>query len=165
MGLKNYFQPIGKDAASQQRAPAAVALQPLAFSELPPASPMKSSSKRSPVSCTPSVMQRSSLSQPRPSLNDRLSPTSPAGSSSPNGDFRQLMDIKAEVMVTFLHHRQQAKMWTSSGWDEGVVLKKAKDDYTSSPSELQNNRNGLYDSVKKLNVKVRGPDALRKNEY
>lgn len=74
------------------------------------------------------------------------------------------MDIKADVMVTFLHHQQQAKMWTSSGWDEGVVLKKAKDDFTSSPSELQNNRNGLYDSVKKLNVKVRLPDISKKIE-
>lgn len=165
MGLKNYFQPVGKDAASQQLAPAALALQQSKFSDLPTASPTKSASNRSSVSYIPSTMERSSLSQPCSLLNDRLSATSLARSSPLDDDLRQLVDIKADVMVTFLHHRQQAKMWTSSGVDEGVVLKKAKDDYTSCPSELQQNRNGLYDSVRKLNVKVRELDILRENEY
>lgn len=64
------------------------------------------------------------------------------------------MDMKAEVMANWLYHRQQEKMWTYGGSDEGVILKKARDDYVSCPSELLQHRNGFYDSVRKLNVKV-----------
>lgn len=45
-------------------------------------------------------------------------------------------------------------MWTHGGWDEGVIMKKARDDYISCPTELVQHRNGFYDSIKKLNVKV-----------
>ena len=64
------------------------------------------------------------------------------------------MDIKADVMVNWLHQQQQERMWTNLGWGEGVVLKKARDDYVCCPSDLSREPDGIYDSVKKLNVKV-----------
>ncbi len=82
-----------------------------------------------------------------------------SGPSYPTGDFRngsavQIMDMKADIMANWLHYRQQEKIWTYGAWDEGVILKKARDDYVCCPSGLLQHRNGFYDSVKKLNVKV-----------
>lgn len=57
-------------------------------------------------------------------------------------------------MANWLYQRQQETMWTYGGFDEGVILKKARDDYVCCPPDLMERRDGFYDSVKKLNVKV-----------
>ena len=57
-------------------------------------------------------------------------------------------------MVNWLYAQQFENMWSSGGVEEGVVLKKAKDSYTSCPAELSMIRGRLFDAVQRLNVKV-----------
>jgi hypothetical protein len=104
-------------------------------------------------------------SQPSSALgeNDYLRPTTPIFSNRasiyPTGDFRNssmpdINDMKTEIMCNYLHQQQLKKMWSNGSHEEGVLLKKSKDDYTCCPPDLQLQRNGLFDAVKKLNVRV-----------
>ena len=157
MGFKEYFLPIDKNAAPQK--PAAAAMAPhRSTSGFPSLSSMKLRSKQSAVPPTPNNVELGSIPAPRSSLHAKSSQRS-LRPAYPTGDFRnssapQLVDMKSDVMANWLHHRQQERMWTDGGWDEGVILKKARDDYVSCPSNLLQNRNGFCDSIKKLNVKV-----------
>ena len=77
----------------------------------------------------------------------------------PAGDFRnqavdEILDIKCDVMVNWLHQQQLESMWSTGGPGEGVVLKKAKDNFTCCPSDLSHYRGDFYDAVSALNVKV-----------
>lgn len=79
----------------------------------------------------------------------------------PQGDFRNsstpdLRDLKADMMCNWLHQQQIERMWTTNGLEEGVMLKKAKDDYKCAPEDLSSRSDGIYDAVRRLNVKVRG---------
>lgn len=155
MGLKNYFHPAGKDAPPQKPAAAVMAPARSKPSGFPSLSSMKLGSKQSPVAAAPNNVELGSI----PSSNTSQAVKSPARPMYPGGDFRnssspQLTDMKADVMANWLYQRQQERMWTHGGWDEGVIMKKARDDYISCPAELLQHRNGFYDSIKKLNVKV-----------
>ena len=84
----------------------------------------------------------------------------------PNGDFRNsaqedIMEIKADVMVNWLHQQQMERMWTNGAIGEGVVLKKSRDAYTSCPAELSTYQEDFFDAVCKLNVRVRQSSSLR----
>jgi hypothetical protein len=99
------------------------------------------------------------------SENDNLGPKtlvlSNRASLYPAGDFRNssmpdINDMRAEIMCNYLHQQQLKKMWSNGGREEGVLLKKSRREYTSCPSDLQLRRNGLFDAVKRLNVRVCG---------
>lgn len=155
MRLKEYFHPVEKHVAPKQPANTAVAPHRLAESALPSPSGTKFRPKQSSVPFALSTVELSTM-PPRSSRSVHMSASGPL---YPSGDFRnnsasQLSDIKADVMASWLHHRQQERAWTSGGGDEGVILKKARDNYVSCPSNLLEHRDGFYDSVKKLNVKV-----------
>lgn len=113
------------------------------------------------------------------SLEMKVAPLSPDASASalgtprsfgsrpasiyPEGDFRNaaandVLEIKCDVMVNWLHQQQLESMWTSCGAGEGVVLKKIKDRYTACPSDLAETRGDLFDAVRALNVKVAPTD-------
>ena len=64
------------------------------------------------------------------------------------------MNIKGDVMVNFLHHQQQERMWANGGQSEGVVLKKSRDNYICCPPELSHYQGDFYDAVRALNVRV-----------
>ena len=77
----------------------------------------------------------------------------------PSGDFRNanlesITEIKSDVMVNWLYQQQLEMMFTAGGRGEGVILKKFRDSYTSCPAELGDERGGLFDAIRKLNVKV-----------
>lgn len=77
----------------------------------------------------------------------------------PEGDFRnsstpELRDLKSDMMCNWLHQQQLERMWTTNGIEEGVMLKKAKDDYTCAPEDLRARPDGVFDAVRRLNVKV-----------
>lgn len=117
----------------------------------------KSSSLEMKVSPLPPGASASALGTPR-SFGSR-----PA-SIYPEGDFRNaaaddILEIKCDVMVTWLHQQQLECMWTNGGVGEGVVLKKMKDRYTACPSELAETRGDLFDAVRALNVKVAPTDS------
>ena len=61
------------------------------------------------------------------------------------------------MMCNWLHQQQVERMWTTNSIEEGVMLKKAKADYNCAPEDLSSRPNGVYDAVRKLNVKVRKP--------
>lgn len=79
-------------------------------------------------------------------------------STSPSANYQNsssaIDELKADVMVTWLHQRQLEKLWTNNGIGEGVILKRTRDDYTCCPADLKCERNGVYEAVKALNVKV-----------
>jgi hypothetical protein len=77
----------------------------------------------------------------------------------PEGDFRNtpkenILDIKCDVMVSWLYQQQLERLWGNGGNGEGVVLKKSRERYTAYPDVLMRERGGLYDQIVALNVKV-----------
>lgn len=71
-----------------------------------------------------------------------------------NSDLNNVIDIKTDVMANWLHQQQLEKMWSNGGLEEGVLLKKSREDYVCCPRDLKQIHNGLYDSVMQLNVRV-----------
>lgn len=82
-------------------------------------------------------------------------------------DFRnssaiELRDLKTDMMCNWLHQQQLERMWSTNGIEEGVMLKKAKDDYKCAPEDLSSRPDGFFAAVQKLNVKVsRSMDSLQ----
>lgn len=94
-----------------------------------------------------------------PSLRSGF-PSRPA-SLYPEGDFRNspresMLDIKTDVMASWLQQQQLEKLWSTESPGEGVVLKKEKGSYSCCPPDLQGDRGGLFDSVVQMNVRVSG---------
>lgn len=165
MGFKDYFHPVEKNAATQNAAAQAMAPQRSTFSAFPSLSSKKSRAQQASTPVPPNPVELSSVPPPRPPFNRMSSHMSTSGPAYPTGDFRnssvqQVADLKADVMSNWLYHQQQERMWTHGGWDEGVILKRSKDDYVCYPPILQQQRNGFFDSVKKLSVKVASPLSL-----
>jgi hypothetical protein len=107
---------------------------------------------------------------PTPTPSQQRSPlTSRPSSIFPEGDFRNtprenILDIKADVMVTWLNQQQLEKLWSSNLPNEGVVLKKERNNFTCSPSTLRNDSNGFFNQVIALNVRVSLVPTLRVNQ-
>jgi hypothetical protein len=133
--LKGYFQTVSKiysTKPSKNARPAALA-PAMEMSVTPPNGSGSSTLVRSPLASRPSIF--------------------------PEGDFRNtpvenVLDIKADVMVSWLHQQQVEKLWSTSLPGEGVVLKKGRDNFTCCPLSLRNEGNGLFDQIAALNVKV-----------
>lgn len=110
--------------------------------------------RRSPLS-----RESSYQSSSRPSSQPSTPKTTRPRSQYPDGDFRNssmadLVELKTDIMCNWLQQQQAEKMWSSNGRGEGVMLKKARDEYMCCPNDLQAERGGLFDAVKRLNVKV-----------
>jgi hypothetical protein len=136
--LKSYIHPIGKKNTGGKDESAAVA-KPVEMTLAPPVVP---------------------LSPPRSSFT-----SSRAGSAYPEGDFRNtpkenILDIKCDVMVSWLHQQQLERLWGNGCHGEGVVLKKSRERYTAHPDFLKTERGGFFDQVVALNVKVCMPQFL-----
>jgi hypothetical protein len=133
-GLKSYFLPAGRKGRDGKNGASESQLAPGEMTTTPP---------------------QGSLNTPR-----RNSPTRSRRSSQyPQGDFRnsaieEVLDIKSDVMVNFLHQQQMERLWTSHMPSEGVVLKKSRGNYTCSPDILRREIGGLFDQVVTMNVKV-----------
>jgi len=66
-----------------------------------------------------------------------------------------IRDMRADVMVNWLHSKQEESIWTTGAPGEGVILKVTKGQYVCCPSELRNDSSSLFDMVSMLNVRVR----------
>ncbi|KAK5031090.1 hypothetical protein LTS07_004825 [Exophiala sideris] len=70
-----------------------------------------------------------------------------------NSSTTELRELKTDMMCNWLHQQQLERMWSTNGIEEGVMLKKAKDDYKCAPEDLRSRPDGLFAAVQKLNVK------------
>lgn len=82
----------------------------------------------------------------------------PGSMAFPEGDFRnngqeELRDIKCDVMVNWLYQQQMEMLWTAGAADEGVVLKKARGNYTCCPPDIMDEPFGFFKSIEMLNVR------------
>lgn len=128
--LKGYFAPGAKKGAKKSGNGEGKGAGPAMEMAMAPASP----SLRTPFSSRP------------PSLY-------------PEGDFRNstresILDIKIDVMASWLHQQQLENLWAMQLPGEGVVLKKARDNFACCPATLHNETNGLFDNVSAMNVRV-----------
>ncbi|KAF2683165.1 hypothetical protein K458DRAFT_341123 [Lentithecium fluviatile CBS 122367] len=62
--------------------------------------------------------------------------------------------MRADVMVNWLHSKQEERIWTTGAPGEGVILKVTKGQYVCCPTELRNDSSSLFDMVSLLNVRV-----------
>lgn len=93
-----------------------------------------------------------------PSIRSGFNPSRPA-SLFPEGDFRNspresMVDIKTDVMASYIQQQQLEKLWSTESPGEGVVLKKEKGSYACCPPDLANDPAGLYDAIVQMNVRV-----------
>ena len=73
----------------------------------------------------------------------------------------EMSDTRCEIMVSWLHQQQIEKTWFDGrASDEGVVLKKSKDEYACCPENLADEPNGFCTAVEMLNVRVSLHDVL-----
>ena len=89
---------------------------------------------------------------------ERSSLKSRHSSIYPEGDFRndreKVSDIKADVMCNWLHQMQLEQLWAHGLAREGVVLKKARDNFTCCPPALNIEPDGFFYQVMAMNVRV-----------
>jgi hypothetical protein len=63
--------------------------------------------------------------------------------------------VKCDIMAKFLRQRQLEKMWSyNANSEEGVILKRGKDDFVCQPKGLVGVQDGFYEQICRLNVKV-----------
>jgi hypothetical protein len=124
MGLQSYFK-----ASKAKESILNITAQPQ-MSETPP------QTLRIPPNST-SVTE--DLAPPRASFRD--SPDNRSEISSRSSFFE---DIKHEVMVNYLHQQQCSHLWVNdgSGRCEGIILRRARNEYLSCPPQLVNSTFG-----------------------
>lgn len=62
--------------------------------------------------------------------------------------------IKCDVMIQFLRQRQLEKLWSDGAPDEGVIMRRSKNDFVCQPQDLAHQGSGFFSEIYKLNVKV-----------
>lgn len=151
MGLKNYFhpskaaQPVSAVAhRSHELAQLSASAHGLLdMSGLPASTPHGTPRARSPAN-----------SGPISRMGSRPGSLFEGGGTSDRSS-QDIVDIKCDVMVNYLHKQQQEHIWsTLQGDDEGVVLKKSRGRYTCCPATLAEHPNGFMKAVEALNVRV-----------
>jgi hypothetical protein len=99
--------------------------------------------------------QGSYQGQSIPPSPSNMSMMSRRSSISGHGGLVSGESVKCDIMAKFLRQRQLEKMWSySANEEEGVILKRAKDDFICQPRSLIGVRDGFYEQIVRLNVKV-----------
>lgn len=77
------------------------------------------------------------------------------GHSTPTNQSSTMLNLKYEVMVNYIHHKQCVRMWASdeSGDSEGVMLRVNKGNYIACPPQLIESPFGV--ACAEMNVQVR----------
>lgn len=99
---------------------------------------------------TPSVMNlhfAPSDIQERPS-----SAGSPSAQSESGSDLRK--DLQSEILVNWLHQKQEERLWYSESPDAGVFIKKSKGCFVCCPASLQTEASAVYQAVSELDAPV-----------
>lgn len=137
--IRGYFQPASKKTSKPKK---------------------PSSKKEKDAEKLPAPVEMTATPLGSGSSTPRRSPlTSRPSSIFPDGDFRNapkegILDIKADIMVNWLHQRQQEKIWCAEGArGEGVVLKQGRDHFKCAPESLKN-QSTFFDQIVAMNVRV-----------
>ncbi|KAI0206843.1 glycosyl transferase family group 2-domain-containing protein [Astrocystis sublimbata] len=146
--LKSYFAP-GKDKKEEEKS---------SNNGKGKVSEVRETSMKQIGAGRPAVPSYPPLTTPNYSI-----PGSPMGSRPasiyPTGDFRNgpresLLDVKADVMCSWLYQQQLERQYATGILPgEGVVLKKGRNNYACCPPQLQDMKYSLYDMAMELNVK------------
>ncbi|KAK5164919.1 uncharacterized protein LTR77_009584 [Saxophila tyrrhenica] len=114
---------------------------------LPPTVPSTASSNYSPVEPTsflaPGNGGQAALSRPASLYPDAAYKNA-----------QSMLDIKSDVMATWLYQQQCERLWTDGSFDEGVVVKKTRNDFVCAPDDLADIDDGLHNAVQALNVRA-----------
>lgn len=119
---------------------------------LPPIPPIPNSSESS----TGQPWEPSSVYEGGPSNPRTLSGMSFRSEAEGSGVLSSTTAVKCEVMIHYLRQRQLEKLWSDGLPSEGVVLKRAKNDFVCQPPDLSTQAFGFFDEIRKLNVKACG---------
>ncbi|KAK6192882.1 hypothetical protein LQW54_013018 [Pestalotiopsis sp. IQ-011] len=163
MGLKSYFTP-GKGSSAKEEEKGHVKT-----------TSVTNTTSTAMVDLGPSGKMSPPLARPTPvpgSTPDLLTPSgvgTPNGSRPgsiysrralyPPGDFRNtaresLLDVKTDVMCSWLYQRQMEKQYVTGLLPgEGVVIKKGKNNYACCPPQLRDAPGNLHDMAMELNVR------------
>lgn len=162
MGLKSYFTP-GKGGSAKEEEKGHVETTTITTSTSMAMTEITSSGKMTPPLMRPT---------PIPGTPDLLTPSNggtPSGSRPgslysrrsiyPAGDFRNtardsLLDVKTDVMCSWLYQRQMEKQYVTGMLPgEGVVIKKGRNNYACCPPQLRDLPGNLHDMAMQLNVR------------
>jgi hypothetical protein len=163
MGLKSYFAP-GKGSKKDEEKKghgkkAPTANNTTVLTDLTPSGHTSPSLARpTPVpGSTPGVLTPGDHNSP---YGSRPASVYSRRSLYPAGDFRNsaresLLDVKADVMCSWLFQRQMEKQYVTGMLPgEGVVIKKGKNSYACCPPQLRDLPGSLYEMAMELNVRV-----------
>lgn len=68
---------------------------------------------------------------------------------------KELLTLKVDMMCDYLRQQQLQRRWASDAEDQGVVIKRSRNDFVCSPSELIHDPQSFVHEMRALNVKVR----------
>jgi hypothetical protein len=94
-----------------------------------------------------SSMQVSSISTPTTGMRGSHRFTAMTSNSS-------MVDIKNDLMLTWLHEQQQNHNWITRGNGEGVLLKRYRGEYVCLPRGLEHDASQIFDIIKEMNLSV-----------
>ncbi|KAF2154980.1 hypothetical protein K461DRAFT_105444 [Myriangium duriaei CBS 260.36] len=134
------------------------------FPDSPEVNEKGSSSSRSGSGESPRLTQTTDLEKAAAAVTETkkvapsIAESRPDSQLFPSGDFRnngadELRDIRCDVMVNWLYQQQMEMLWTAGAADEGVVLKKARGNYTCCPPDIMDEPFGFFKSIEMLNVR------------
>ncbi|KAI1333718.1 glycosyl transferase family group 2-domain-containing protein [Xylariaceae sp. FL0016] len=149
MGFKSYFAPghVKEEGEKKHGKKTSEVVSETSLQNLhPPASALLRAPEATPMTSIPGSATPRSLDNSRPA------------SLYPVGDFRHaretLLDVKADVMSSWLHQQQLERQYATGILPgEGVVVKKGKNNYACCPPQLRDMPYGLYDMCMELNVR------------
>lgn len=77
---------------------------------------------------------------------------SPSAQSENGSDLRK--DLQSEILVNWLHQKQEERLWYSESPDAGVFIKKSKGCFVCCPASLQTEASAVYQAVSELDAPV-----------
>jgi hypothetical protein len=144
MGITSYFKPGGKPAKKAEDEKA------IAHTAATTAAPSGMTTPGGMFTEMPSPDFGSPIGSP---IHSGMSTPIPYGAQTPHSAAKA--DLKCEVIATYIYQKAHSKRWTSSeAEDEGVIVKKTRDQFTAWPPELAETDDGIFAAVSQLNVRT-----------
>ncbi|TVY75954.1 hypothetical protein LSUE1_G009438 [Lachnellula suecica] len=143
--LRGYFQPASKKSPAEKISSKTTSKNPRHAAK---ATPELADAMEMNITPPNSGFSTPNGSRPGPSRTPSVFPA---------GDFRNaprdsILDIRSDFMVNWLNQKQTEKQWSTGKMGEGVVLKRAKDNFTCAPEDLRT-QSIFFNQVLLMNVR------------